>query len=112
MVKEVGIEKELIEASEILRIVESYFLHDASVKDAVASRGLQVMLRESRLRVERAAGRLKSQEGAAPDPVNGPTRRQDARSLASRIQRLPEGEFRDVELDLESGVEDLVAEEY
>lgn len=95
------IQQQLVEASELLEIVEAYFNCDNL--DAVAVNGLQVLLRESRKRIDSAHQQFATNGLAKSAPVE---KRIKSKSLASRIQRLPEGEFRTIELDLEPEFEE------
>jgi hypothetical protein len=89
-----SVEQELLEAEEVLKILEVYCSDRASVEAGLALGGLKVLLRASRERVENASRELSTRA------VDSRTAKSN-KSLASRIQRLPEGELRSVELDLD-----------
>ena len=88
------LKQQLVEASELLEIVEAYFDNDSL--DSVAINGLRVLLRESRMRV------LKASKGFESNGIQQPKNSSAGKSLAARIKRLPQGEFRSIELNLDS----------
>lgn len=89
-----SLRQQLIEADEMLKILETY-LGGVSEGETFAHHGVSALIKESRARL---ADAMQGRENPESD-TRGIQR--SSKSLASRIQRLPEGELRTTELDLD-----------